>query len=718
MSLPTLPNELLLSIASHIEEQIHVKRTYSGKPQIVVRRIRAQRTLYALSLVNRHFHSLFNSHLYDYNIRSLENRGMGWACEHGSLDTVKKFLDHGADLPLGNRDGGDGAHFVKMAVENGHADIVKLAIQLAPEDSPKQVYENLMKRAIKSNQITVVRVLDQFIDPAQLENYGFEFLCSAAYHLDEGDDTILQFLLDRHFGSSIEDIYLKARNCSTELQDAAVNGGEKCVSFIIDQGVDIDFHCWVTTFTPLIFAIREQKSANALCLLRRGADPYQAGYDEWSPFMPLYLATLLDLPEVVEALLDLGVNIDGTYSDGVFPGFPPSDELIELLNDRDITDDCSSNCCLPLCVASMMGHEDIVKILLDRGADPNHPDPNGDLALGYAADGGHLEIVKMLAEAGAHLNQEDSDGWTALNFAWHRGGVATTLEILEAGVVYNSSCVGGEDDIILMALTYGHASNDKPIMPDNKIRFDIDCMQYRNSWRPPFESEEKGHDCHLLVSCLLDKGSDIEARDFFKRSVLHQAAFQNCEHTVELLLKKGAKLEAKDTFGQTPLHMASGESEQNKTVSLMLQYGANPNSRDRDGDTPLHLASRASALCTVETLLRDQRTDPNLQNANGETAMHLALLDFDPTKQRVYDMTKIVQALYKAGADPNTTDENGKTPLDLAKVNRDKDAFIGSSGQMRVESIVQLLSKQITEIEAGLLEYCYDYSDSDIEYEV
>ena len=55
----------------------------------------------------------------------------------------------------------------------------------------------------------------------------------------------------------------------------------------------------------------------------------------------------------------------------------------------------------PLIMASMNGHAGIVKILLEKGADPNTADMEGWTPIRYAHAYGYDEIVKMLRAVGA-----------------------------------------------------------------------------------------------------------------------------------------------------------------------------------------------------------------------------------------------------------------------------------------------------------------------------
>src|ERR1700730_12119631 len=67
------------------------------------------------------------------------------------------------------------------------------------------------------------------------------------------------------------------------------------------------------------------------------------------------------------------------------------------------------------------GHTEIVKWLLENGADPNYRYGAGYSPLLTAAANGHVGIVSMLLGNGADLSARTNDGKTALKFAEERG---------------------------------------------------------------------------------------------------------------------------------------------------------------------------------------------------------------------------------------------------------------------------------------------------------
>lgn len=75
-------------------------------------------------------------------------------------------------------------------------------------------------------------------------------------------------------------------------------------------------------------------------------------------------------------------------------------------------------CCTgDLSNAAAQGDLELVRQLLEAGADVNNTDSWGHTPLMSASWGGHKEIVQVLLAHGANVNVTTSRGWTALRFA-------------------------------------------------------------------------------------------------------------------------------------------------------------------------------------------------------------------------------------------------------------------------------------------------------------
>ena len=86
-------------------------------------------------------------------------------------------------------------------------------------------------------------------------------------------------------------------------------------------------------------------------------------------------------------------------------------------------------------LASSGGHEGIVRLLLDKGADVNPPGENGS-ALQGASYYGHDSIVRMLLANGAEVNIQGKDG-SALQAASSRGDEDIVRLLLDKGADVN-----------------------------------------------------------------------------------------------------------------------------------------------------------------------------------------------------------------------------------------------------------------------------------------
>lgn len=149
---------------------------------------------------------------------------------------------------------------------------------------------------------------------------------------------------------------------------------------------------------------------------------------------PLMEAARNGYKDIAQILIDAGANIHD-MSGGSTPlhnaVFGGNSAIVDLLIKRgvdlEVHDDHQENTALIL--ASYYGDIEIVKLLLDAGANPNLFDEEQKTALSHAADKGYLEIVKLLINAHAAIDTQNENGHTPLMFA-ARAGHAAIVEFL------------------------------------------------------------------------------------------------------------------------------------------------------------------------------------------------------------------------------------------------------------------------------------------------
>ena len=95
-----------------------------------------------------------------------------------------------------------------------------------------------------------------------------------------------------------------------------------------------------------------------------------------------------------------------------------------------------------LMLASINGRLDVVRMLLDSGADPNLP---GWTPLIYAAVNNHVEVARLLLSRGAQVNATAENGMTALMMAAREGQLPMVLLLLEHGADVNYTSQSGSN---------------------------------------------------------------------------------------------------------------------------------------------------------------------------------------------------------------------------------------------------------------------------------
>ena len=99
--------------------------------------------------------------------------------------------------------------------------------------------------------------------------------------------------------------------------------------------------------------------------------------------------------------------------------------IVRLLLERNANPNVDSKFATPLIRAAVEGYYDIAELLIQAGVEIDavsaHEDLLGASPLMVAADYGHIEIVKLLLTNGADSNLANKTGWNALEMARKRG---------------------------------------------------------------------------------------------------------------------------------------------------------------------------------------------------------------------------------------------------------------------------------------------------------
>lgn len=244
----------------------------------------------------------------------------------------------------------------------------------------------------------------------------------------------------------------------------------------------------------------------------------------------------------------------------------------------------------PIKNAAARGHLEIVKLLLERGADPNLPEqgiaPDGH-ALYSAVANGHLEVARLLLAHGAHPNAEVESSADTLSRAISNAD-GKMVELL---------CAHGAARAVHLLAYYNDLQTAAAVFAVNPTLADD----------PEALANAAGEGHADFVGLMLRYHPELPRRVVFPGWCVGAKT----RELNELLFHHGLSASAADWLGITPLHHLARDGDTEK-ASIFLDQGADLHARDEDiCSTPLGWAARFGRKEMVELLLQ-RGAQPNL----------------------------------------------------------------------------------------------------------
>jgi ankyrin repeat protein len=450
----------------------------------------------------------------------------------------------------------------------------------------------------------------------------------------------------------------------------------------------------------LVDAFAERNTALARTLLKEGVDVNIARADGATA---LLWAAHWDDRDAIELLLRAGANVNAADDHGVTPLARACENASEptvtrLLEAGANPNAAQTNGLTPLMTAARTGNHNVVKALLSRGAHVNAATTTThETALMWAVSERHADIVRTLVENGADVHPRPRQAFSPLIAAAANGDIESAKILISAGARVNDTASDGTHPlpyaIVVGQSAFAHFLLDQGADPNGAID-GVTALHAAagpvDPWLKAWNRRHGGRRGRRLT---------IEERESVVQALLARGANPNARMIASEMAGLGfLRNGAFDTFttgtgdlaGATPVWVAGyatnpgegsasyinrkrGPDSTAQIIRSLLAAGARPDLTTADGTTPLMAAGGCGRAAHATNVPRAERqpmaeealkilievgVDVNATNEADFTALHCAAFS---------GLNELVQHLVDHGADINARDWRGRTPFRLAE---------------------------------------------------
>lgn len=348
------------------------------------------------------------------------------------------------------------------------------------------------------------------------------------------------------------------------IQHAAYNNDVRAVDEFLDAGVDIDERTEDWPMTALQYAVTYGYYGLASHLLERGAD-VDASIVPGSEQRLNQFA--LDGDEKVlrlfeEANIELSDGLSEEESGAMFSGIESATALWIAVN---------------------RSNPDMVRLLLNYGADIERTGQGGSTPLTLASITGSDGMVSLLLQRGADANARDVQGVTPVLRAVGEGHIETVEVLLTYGAK-----TAIDDGMVQSAIPWAAVNNQREML-EYLLAQGLDVNK-PGSGEFTALHQAANYDNVELADFLLENGAEVNRGTGNNITPLALAAVKGNAAMTRWLIENGSEIEAAvESTGKTPLHLAV-QDEHIEVVRILLEAGADPLAEAIKGYTPLDLA--------------------------------------------------------------------------------------------------------------------------------
>ena len=350
----------------------------------------------------------------------------------------------------------------------------------------------------------------------------------------------------------------------TALMTAARTGKVDAAALLLDRGANVNAKDTVHGQTALMWAVLENHTGMVKLLLARGAgiNVHTNVTRPKGEYVPARAGGASGTGIIRQRALP---TPDGGMTPLLFAVRDGNADMIRLLIDRgaDIGQP-SGNHTSPLLIALLNGQVGIATELIERGADPNAADDYHRAALFAAIDLRNfnhekygdlptdgrdpLDLIKALLRKGADPNTRTDTvpvhGLMQFDASWVN---------FDGQTPFVRAALSGDIDVMRLLLASGADPNIATAQGTTAL-----MAASGINWIPGQTFSHSEAEYVEAVKLCLERGADVNAANSLKLTAMHGAANRGWESIIQILADHGAKLDAIDVGGRTPMTFAQG----------------------------------------------------------------------------------------------------------------------------------------------------------------
>uniref|UniRef100_A0ABD2XA48 Uncharacterized protein n=1 Tax=Trichogramma kaykai TaxID=54128 RepID=A0ABD2XA48_9HYME len=482
--------------------------------------------------------------------------------------------------------------------------------------------------AVRQRQLQKLQDIRENLNDSEIETNGPELLCRLEElylnwkgYLPNLREIFGQKVVEKLLYVSVKSVHLNKSSEGKSFINFVTSSGYRDEPYADENGKPV-----LRRATALHYAANLKCERKLIAQLFDIYNKFDVNYVNWSGLSHFHVACAYGLEYPVEIFLEHGQDPMCVFACS-------GNSTLHMTLKRE---DCPS--------------EEVVELLLRRGADPNLANKKGETPLHIICqrswgDGLAKLFFEILDERQQRIqiDAQDKLGNTPLYWALLRGRNKLAESLLRRGAGPNSVNDKGETPLHIIA--------------------------------------QKDGDCEIVelffqINDEFNRLVQINARDKLGNTPLHVALKSQKERIVELLLRRDADPTLVNEKGETPLHIICETDDNESLIKLFFDVIENLgkiveiDARDHSNETPLKVALRRNKKKVAEFLLR-RGADPNQVTETNKTFLH----ELCST-----DRIDLVEIFFKNDSEKrrpvqvDVLDDEGNAPLHLALESDQKEA--------------------------------------------